>query len=390
MSLRELPPGQSNLSRWRHVRYVPLVILVILSLIAGVGGFIVGRVNAGPAPIASPDPDVSDYLLPDECHPATEVTDARPWSGGEAAASAAVWNAHEAEVGAPVIEGQDGWVFWSDIQSENMSQAVGRRLLSNTELGRWTKYLTETQEALAAEGIEFYLVVAPAKWEIYTDELPTWMQDVRGPGPLDQLLGVGADLPIIDVRQPLREASAEYQTYSRLNSHWSDYGSMVGWNAIAACLNANDSSVGTLSAFEPSSVENTVFNEFESYGFASESPDWTVPRFDTPLLEVERTLVDEEPEVVPGDSMLDSSKTPATTSTPGAQSDSSVLMIGDSFTTLMSVWVQQSFENATFVRHNFDAADTSTQPDVVALAKESGSNIVILEVTQRFLTHPPA
>ena len=88
--------------------------------------------------------------------------------------------------------------------------------------------------------------------------------------------------------------------------------------------------------------------------------------------------------------MLDSSKTPATTNTPGAQSDSSVLMIGDSFTTLMSVWVQQSFENATFVRHNFDAADTSTQPDVLGLAKENGSDIVILEVTQRFLNHPPA
>lgn len=389
MSLRELPPGQTNLSRWRHLRYVPLAILVVLSLVAGVGGFIVGRVNAGPAPISSPAPDAGDYLLPTECHPATEVTEARPWSGGQAAASEAVWDTHEAELAAPLLEGQDGWIFWGDIQSENMSQAAGRRLLSNTELGRWEEYLQDTHNALAAEGIEFYLVVAPAKWEVYPEELPTWMQDVRGPGPLDQLMGVGATLPIIDVRQPLRDASSDYQTYSRLNSHWSDYGSMVGWNAVAACLNANDSSVGPLSPFEPSSVEDSSFNEFESYGYTA-APDWTVPRFDTTLLEVEQTLLDAEPRKVPGETMLDSSKTPATTSTPGAQSDSSVLMIGDSFTTLMSVWVQQSFENATFVRHNFDSVDTSTQPDVVKLAKESGSNIVILEVTQRFLNHPPA
>lgn len=389
MSLRELPPGQSNLSRWRHVRYVPLAILVVLSLIAGIGGFVVNRINVGAAPISEPDPDASDYLLPEECHPATDVIDARPWSGGEAAASTAVWDSHEAELAAPLIEGQDGWIFWSDLQSENMSQAVGRRLLSNSELGRWTDYLKDTREALAAEGVEFYLVVAPAKWEIYTEELPTWMQEVRGPGPLDQLLGVGSDLPIIDVREPLREASSEYQTYSRLNSHWSGYGSMVGWNAIANCLNANDSSVGPLTAFDPSGVENTSFNEFESYGYTA-APDWTVPTFDTPLLEVEQTVQEEAPRTVPGETMIDSGKTPASTSTPGAQSDSSVLMIGDSFTTLMSVWVQQSFEKATFVRHNFDAADTSTQPDVVELAKQNGSNIVILEVTQRFLNHPPA
>ncbi len=388
MSLRELPPGQANnLDKWRHVRYVPLVILLILAIAAAGAGIWYQRTAS--TEVAVPTPTASSSSrLPEQCAPAVDVPTATPWYGTAAAASEQVWNSHASDLSNAYVLGEDSWVFWGDIQANNFSQAIGRRFLAVDELTRWHDWMKDLDTRLTEAGIQLYIVVAPAKWAVYSDELPAWSQDVRGPGSLDQLMAAGTDLPLVDLRAPLQQEAANNPTYSRVNSHWSDYGSYVGWNALAECITANQPDVA-LSPIPLSGVAvSDEFNEFANYGLTSPVPDWTTPEFTEPLLPVTLTASGEEPKVVDGFTRTGLELLPAETSTPGAQSDDSVLFVRDSFGTSMSVYLQQAFAQTMQVRHNIDAGP-GTQPDILTLANVYQPDIVILEIAQRHLNFPP-
>jgi len=389
VSLRELPPEQAITSRWRHLRYVPLAILVVLVILATVVGVAVKR--SQPAPTAEP-PSASEEpvadRLPDECHRPVAPPTTQPWAAANKAASEEVWVSHADDLATPYVLGEDGWVFWGDIQNNNFSQAIGRRTLSAEELSAWHTYLANLDTELSAEGIELYVVIAPAKWAIYPENLPEWAKAIRGPGPLDQLMEVGGDLPLVDLRAPLTEESSETQTYSRVNSHWSSFGAYTGWNAIADCIVANQPDVG----LEPLPLEGVTlvddFNEYGDYDIELETPDWTEPVFAEPLAPVEISAAGADPVTVDGSRWTSFDDLPATTHTEGAPSDASVLFVSDSFGVVMSPYIQQAFTDIRTLRHNLDG-DPSIRPDIADVALATRPDIVILEITQRHLNLPP-
>lgn len=392
MSLRELPPGQGeNLDRWRHLRYVPLIILVVLAVVAaGVGLWVKREQQAPPAAEgASPVPTetTASTRLPEVCAPAVDVPEAQPWSATNAAASEQVWASHGSELAGPTVAGRDDWVFWGDVQNNNFSQSIGRRYLSPDELNRWHSYFADLDATLSAEGIELYIVVAPAKWAVYPQELPAWTDPIRGAGPLDQLVAAGADLPLVDLRAQLQDASAEAQTFSRVNSHWTSFGAYEGWNAIADCITTNQPDI-TLSPIPISGVTvSGGFNEYPDYGIV-DTEDWTEPEFVDPLLPVELSAAGADPTTVPGDRWTGFADLPAETETVGAQSDDSLLFVGDSFGVVLSPYLQQAFTHTRQVRHNLDG-DPTTQPDIATLALATRPDVVIIEITQRHLNAPP-
>ena len=390
MSLRELPPEQSiNTSRWRHLRYVPLVVLVILAAILVPVGYVVGHSEVPVTPAPEATPTATTERLPETCHPAVAAPAQEPWQGDSAEASEATFASHADDLAQPYVEGQDGWVFWGDVQANNFSQALGRRSLSPDELNQWHTYFATLDAGLKAEGIPLYVVIAPAKWSVYGDELPAWSQELRGSGPLDQLVAAGSDLPLIDLRAPLRAAAEDTQVYSRLNSHWSDYGALVGWNAIANCITASSDEFAGLAPLDASGTTNADFNEFADYGFTNPSPDWTIPTFETPLQPVSLSRDGSPAEVVDGDTRIAFADLPATTDLATAQTDKSLLFVGDSYGVIMSPYLQQSFSHTQQVRHYLDG-DPSIQPDIMTLARTLKPDVVILEITQRHLNFPPA
>ncbi len=390
MSLRELPPEQAITDKWRHLRYVPLVILLVLIIVATGVGIVVKRTQATPTtefPDAGETP--TETRLPDECTPEVSLPDANPWDAANSAASEQEWASHAEDLVNPYVVGEDGWVFWNDIQNNNFSQAIGRRYLTAEELAAWHSYFADLDAQLSAVDIELYIVVAPAKWAVYPDELPAWAQELRGPGPLDQLLAAGGDLPLVDLRAQLQDASAEAQTYSRVNSHWTSYGAYEGWNAIADCIVANQPDIGLTPIPLASVAVGDDLNEFEQYGLGNEEPDWTEPVFAEPLLPVELTAAGEDPIVVDGDRWTLFDEMPAETHTEGAPSNADVLFVGDSFGVVMSPYLQQAFTDVRQLRHNLDG-DLSIRPDIAQLALATRPDIVIVEITQRHLNLPPS
>ena len=298
----------------------------------------------------------------------------------------AVWQAHAADRTKEYVVGTDGFVDWNDNVDLNLSQAIGRRVLSDAEVSAWADYISSVERKTAALGIPFYVLVGPQKWQVYPDNLPEWAQSIRGSGPLDQLLSTDASLPIIDVRGDLRAARAEHSTYSRVNSHWSDYGALVGWNAVARCLNKVSPQVGPFTEPVISSVSTAEVSEFAPYGVTNPVPDWTIPVYAEPLRPVAITKSDGLTKEVDGSTRSGLLDLPLSTTTIGAQTGASLLLVRDSMSDSLSIPVQQAFAQTWQVQHYlFDPAQTA---DIVNLATELRPTVVILEFAQRYLNNP--
>ncbi len=389
MSLRDLPPDQAiNTSRWRRLRYVPLTALVAIAAIMIPVGYVVSHRAVPPAPVATSTAPAVAQRLPQSCRPAMAAPSQEPWQGSLAAASEATWQSHSADLQNPYVLGEDGWADWGDVQANNFSQVLGRRFLTADEVQRWHSYFAKLDAGLTAEGIPLYIVIAPSKFSVYTNEIPAWAKPIRGSGPFDQLLAASPDLPIVDLRPTLIAESAKTQVYSRLNSHWSDYGAYVAWNAITDCIKASSTGFEGLNAIPISGTTTTEFNEFANYGLTSSAPDWTVPTFVTPLSQVSLSANGAPAKLVDGLRRTSFGDLPATTDLSSAQVDKSLLLVSDSFSVMMSPYVQQAFAHTQQLRHNFDG-DPSTQPDVLTLARTLKPSVVIIEVAQRHLNFPP-
>lgn len=403
MSLRTLPPEQRVTSRWRRLRYVPISILAVAGVTLGIVGAVLapthppvaldGTEPAGLTPPESddqPTPDASG--LPGICREPVPKPPQEPWLGDAAQrdAAEAVWQSHSVELEEPYVAWQDGWYDWGDVQNNNFSQAIGRRTLSVDEATQWHDYLAGVSDRLDAAGIPFYIVVTPAKWDVYPELMPQWAQDISGSKPLDLLMARYPDLPIVDIRMPMRAAADDDAVFSKTNSHWSDYGAYRGWSAIADCISADDTELGDLAAPSISGVEvEADRNEFAPFGIADPEPNFTAPIYSPALLPVEVT--DEGGDVTTADGLAqtDLLSLPVTTRTDGARSPASALVARDSFGNALSVQLQQAFATTWQVRHNFDDAPDS-QPDLAALAIDHDADVVILQIAERHLNAPPA
>ena len=396
MSLRELPPVQA-VSRRRTLitkyRYVPIATLLVAAIILTVGGVFVRRHLATlppPAPSlvdAAPVTQGSAGLqFPSECRTPVAPPKQQPWLEGNSAEAEAVWQARAADRTKEYVTGTDGFVDWNDNVDLNLSQAIGRRVLSDTEARAWADYISSIEAELTDLGIPFYVLIGPQKWQVYPENLPEWAQTIRGSGPLDQLLSAHPSLPIIDVRGDLRAASAENDVYSRVNSHWSDYGALVGWNAVARCLNKVSPQVGSFTEPVISSVSTAEVSEFAPYGVSNPVPDWTIPVYAEPLRPVAMTKSDGLTKEVDGSTRSGLLDLPLSTTTIGAQTDASLLLVRDSMSDSLSIPVQQAFAQTWQVQHYlFDPAQTA---DIVNLATELRPTVVILEFAQRYLNNP--
>ena len=401
MSLRELPPEQSEPPRQTlrgKLRFVPLVVLVVLSLIATVVGWGVRdandqrarnvAANTQPAPLTQRTGVAA--ALPADCRPPVTPPAQELWLTKPAQAQA-VWDANYPPIAKdPFLTGQDGWVFWNDQEASNFSQAVGRRILSRAEVATWRTYLTTMRDDLAAKGIPFYIVVTPANWDVYPQELPVWASGIRGSGPLDQLLAAAPDLPLVDVRAQLRAASVENPVFSRLNSHWTDYGALVAWNSIASCIRQATPAMSALAPLATTGVTiGPAHNEYAPYGLVDENRDWTLPSYSTPLKPVSVSDSSGNVTTVEGEQATDLALLPVSTQTSGAQVDKTLLILRDSFGGGLSIPLQQSFARTEQVRHNFDYP-ANTRPRIADLVSKDHPDIVILQLAERYLTFPPA
>ena len=284
--------------------------------------------------------------------------------------------------------GRDGWLFLGDIFSNNFSQALGRRVLDDAEVARWVAVLAQQQKSLAARGIPFAFVVAPAKWSIYPEYLPAWTDDVHPVHSLDRLVAAAGALPLIDLRAAQRAAKAQAATYSALDSHWTDYGAWVAWKQIAADLNRTNAALPPLHVPALHGVATVDGpGEFEGMLGIAARNRVTKIELEQPLSGYFVVAADGSTRPMPGGSRTDLLDLPRTTRNDAASNRLRVLILRDSTGNALSPFLQDAF----YTTYQFDhsLAFPNRRPNVAALVEQLHPDLVLWIMTERYLNERP-
>jgi len=284
------------------------------------------------------------------------------------------------------LVGRGGWVFLGDLFDNNIAQALGRRVLDDREVAEWTGTFEAETHWLARRNIASAIVIAPAKWSIYPDRLPWWTQGTARVHSLDRVLAAGKSLPLIDVRDALREARNHADTYSALNSHWTDYGAWVAWTRIAAELPRYvPLPAPNLRALKSVYVSDEQ-NEFAGMLNLDATNEWTKYELATPLSDALVVHADGSTAPLPGGARTDLLDLPRTTRNDHAPNRSRVLVLRDSSANSLSPFLQDSY----FMTHQVDhrLGQPGTWPNLAGLVEEFRPDIVLWVVTERYLNGP--
>jgi len=283
------------------------------------------------------------------------------------------------------VVGRDGWVFLGDLFNKNMAQALGRRNYNESELAAWAGTIGGQQQWLAHRNIPMLFVVAPAKWSIYPDKLPSWADGRVGVHTFDQLLNAPQALPLVDLRPSLREARSVADTYSPFNSHWTDFGAWVGWREISKKLSTMNPAFKDLYVPE---AEGAVVNpnhasEFKAMISLPEANPWTTPKLKSALPDFAIVGEGGATQIVPGSTNTGLLDLPRNTRNESAKNRLRALVLRDSMGDSLSVYLQSAFYETIQVRHNID--NQSLAPNVPALINKYHPDVVLYVMTERHL-----
>jgi hypothetical protein len=161
------------------------------------------------------------------------------WKGMVEAYSTVLYHAGASSNAKVAVVGKSGWVFLGDAYDMSFSQSIRRRVLTDEQVTRWTETLRFQVDWLARRGIRLFYIVAPSLSSIYPEYLPDWTRALLDqPTSFDKILAAGHDLPIIDLRSTLVSGRNTADTYSKLNTHWNEFGAWGAWQHIAPQLAA--------------------------------------------------------------------------------------------------------------------------------------------------------
>lgn len=135
-----------------------------------------------------------------------------------------------------VILGQEGWLFFND--EMDMEDWLNVTDYSQEELDNAVHIFTERGKWLARQGAAMLVVIAPNKPTIYGEYLPKSYYKLGKSPRLDQLAAAftNAGIPFLDLRPTLEKAKAQRRAYWKTDTHWNDWGALMGCSAIIEAL----------------------------------------------------------------------------------------------------------------------------------------------------------
>jgi hypothetical protein len=131
-----------------------------------------------------------------------------------------------------VVEGRDGrlllYVGLPGLIGDRTDPAAARR---------YADFVCGLAKAVRAKGAVFLFAPAPGAPEIYPEALPDWLL-LRAPTQPDLVLQAvrGCGVDPLDLRPVMRAAKPTAELYQRRDSHWTERGALVAYDAIASRL----------------------------------------------------------------------------------------------------------------------------------------------------------
>lgn len=286
-------------------------------------------------------------------------------------------------------EGKDGWFFLGNDHQFEYDQVLARKKVSEEFLDDWIENLANMYYFCQRNSVTFIATSAPAKGSVYLDKHPE--TDFADPSRsvLAQIIerSVARKLPFLDLRRPLIEARKINDTYSRLNSHWSDYGGWVAWTAITNELVNQEIGFRQVDGLRnPIITQVDSHNEMESLMGLRATNNWTRPIFEkyfTTIEVINHLGVKEEKDWTFEINLVD---IPVDVTCESAPNRLSCLVFCDSTITSISPYLNITFHHVAYRNHHFTWDGRPC--DFVYYVRKIKPDIIIYMFTERYVIIP--
>jgi hypothetical protein len=136
-----------------------------------------------------------------------------------------------------VLIGKNGWLFYDKpgIRPGTVDYYRSLTPFSVRELEQWKHLLEHRHQWLAARGIHYLFIIVPNKNTIYPEFMTDHIRQAHKKSRMDQLveyLENQSTVPLLDIRQALKDAKTQYPVYSKTDSHWNEYGAYIAHREI--------------------------------------------------------------------------------------------------------------------------------------------------------------
>lgn len=144
-----------------------------------------------------------------------------------------------------VVIGQDGWTFLGESKGSIYSEHLGVKVYNKNLLNRSKNNILDHKNWLEDQGIDYYLFVAPDKYSIYPEQLPSHFDDRHNHLNLNRFIKhMKPELSVIDAREELIARKSEMPTYGRTDSHWTQFGAFIGYKKLIERIRKDYPGVG--------------------------------------------------------------------------------------------------------------------------------------------------
>ncbi len=252
-----------------------------------------------------------------------------------------------------VIKGKKKWLFYnSAIDSDSIGDFEGTKKYSPEEMDCILKEALWTQEELKARGINFTILVAPNKENVYSEYMPDMYthSKISGTDILIEHLA-NNNVKIINPKEELLKKHSKYQLYYSYDTHWNQLGAYIGVRNVLETWNIQI----------PSLEDRTIVSDklFGNYHYCGMDD----------LAEMaglrESVFSDEVEYEIEGTGLMDwtafeseqESKQVSYYSNPEAQVQATLLLIGDSFRSSMVPSLRETFSDVYVVHRSYYTAD---------------------------------
>ncbi len=237
-----------------------------------------------------------------------------------------------------VIVGRDGWLFYTG--GATRLDVLGIGMFSDGECEELLGLLQAVRDKYAGEGKEFVFLLLPNKETVYRQYLPEAyapLTDTSRAKSLVRYLREHSDLTVVYPEEALLQASAQYPTYYRTDTHWNAFGAFVGVQELVAALGGEPAKTAELTV-RVSEGERGDLGDFGHTPMRYLTEEEVVP---APYRSGAAVTV-----LADGDGLYHSR-------TEGAPDGRRLTMCGDSFQGAMQDILSQEYGEVALIRWNF-------------------------------------
>lgn len=131
-----------------------------------------------------------------------------------------------------VLQGYDSYLFLDNDSNKSLSQYTGDTLIDDENLKTWENYFLKIEEQRDQLGFSPVFLIAPGKEFIFPDKYPAIRKNIST---LDQFI---CRFPKPYILNPIdRLHTDRNSTYSKIDTHWTDFGGRVVAELVCQKLN---------------------------------------------------------------------------------------------------------------------------------------------------------